>query len=132
MGLSVLDASVVIALFDAGDVCHRAAAAEVASARSRDTIVVPATAMSEALVGLYGKGPAKGREMERLIDALGRVAEVTREIGRRAARIRAQRQIKLPDALVLATGQELDAHAILTFDRRWETVDQRVRVISAS
>jgi predicted nucleic acid-binding protein len=88
--------------------------------------------MSEALVGPYGRSPATGHEMERLVDALGLVAEITREIGRRAARIRAQRQVKLPDAIVLATGQELGAHAILTFDRGWGKVDHRVRVIPAT
>jgi predicted nucleic acid-binding protein len=130
LGLTVLDASVLIALFDAQDACHHAAMAAVASrAGAQDSVLVPATALSEALVAPYKKGPPVGRQMEPLVDALGSVAEVTREIARRAARLRARSPLKLPDALIVATGQECGASEILTFDARWKNVDRRVRVL---
>jgi predicted nucleic acid-binding protein len=132
VGLTVLDASVLIALFDAGDACHPAAMSAVLTrSRAQDSIMIPATALSEALVSPYRKSPATGRRMEQLVDALGTVVDETREIARRAAQIRARRSIKLPDALIVATGQDCNASEILTFDERWKNVDRRVRLLVA-
>jgi predicted nucleic acid-binding protein len=37
--------------------------------------------------------------------------------------------LSVVDALVIATGLELDADEVLTADRRWQSVDRRVRLI---
>jgi predicted nucleic acid-binding protein len=66
---------------------------------------------------------------ERFLAAIGGLETVSVEIARRAARIRAATGLKLPDAVVIATGLELNADEILTADRRWKSIDSRVRVI---
>lgn len=49
-----------------------------------------------------------------------------------AARLRARFPvIRLPDALVLATGMVDDCAVILTADKRWGPVDPRVQVLGA-
>jgi len=55
--------------------------------------------------------------------------DVTREIAGRASQLRATGQIKLPDALVLATAMQMAADPILTLDRRWRGLDSRVRLL---
>jgi predicted nucleic acid-binding protein len=55
--------------------------------------------------------------------------EVTRAIASQAAQLRATRQIRLPDALILATAMQVAAAQILTLDRRWRGMDTRVRLL---
>ena len=56
------------------------------------------------------------------------VEPIGTEIARRAAELRRKR-LRLPDALVLATGDELDADTVLTADRRWRKLSKRVEVV---
>jgi predicted nucleic acid-binding protein len=130
MGLAVVDASVLIATIDTLDVHHERATIELEAARRQHTLALPAVAFSEALVLPYRAGPALGRGVEGGLRRLGRVEPVTDRIASRAARLRAERKIKLPDALILATAVELRASEILTFDRRWRSLDPRVRVLA--
>jgi hypothetical protein len=59
-----------------------------------------------------------------------RVEPLTATMARRAAALRARHPaLRLPDALVLATGELLDAAAILTAARAWARVSLRARVI---
>lgn len=47
-----------------------------------------------------------------------------------AARLRAShRSLRLPDAIVLATAEALNAQAVLTGHKRWDRVDSRVTLI---
>ena len=51
-------------------------------------------------------------------------------IAHRAAALRARhRALTLPDALVLATGDVLDATAVLTTDGAWRRFSRRARAI---
>jgi predicted nucleic acid-binding protein len=129
VGLAILDASVLIATIDAGHSHHQHALSELESRQQRQTLVLPAVAFSEALVFPYRVGSTQGRAVERGLRRLGRVEAITESIASRAARVRAARPIKLPDALILATALELSAEVILTFDRRWAAFDPRVRVL---
>jgi predicted nucleic acid-binding protein len=131
MGLAVVDASVLIAAIDDGDAHHERAIAELEAALGRQTLRLPAVAFSEALVLPYRESPSRGRAVEGGLRRLGRVEPVTADIASRAARLRTQRKIKLPDALILATAVELRAEEILTFDERWRSVDSRVRVLTS-
>jgi predicted nucleic acid-binding protein len=130
MGLAVVDASVLIATISKHDAHHDRATRELKAVRNRHALALPAVAFSEALVAPYRTSSAEGRSVEGGLRRLGRVEPVTEEIASRAARLRALRKIKLPDALILATALELRAHEILTFDERWASVDDRVRVLS--
>jgi predicted nucleic acid-binding protein len=127
----VVDASVLIAAIDDGDSHHERAIAELEAALDQQTLRLPAVAFSEALVVPYRQSQSRGRAVEGGLRRLGRVEPVTRDIASRAARLRSQRQIKLPDALILATAVELHAQEILTFDQRWRSVDPRVKILTS-
>jgi predicted nucleic acid-binding protein len=58
-----------------------------------------------------------------------RIHPVDGQIAERAAALRAKRHVRLPDALVLATGDALDADVVLTADHRWKRLSPRVHVI---
>lgn len=125
MGLTVLDAGVVIAGLDADDAHHAAAADALGAARDRgDSFVLPASAYAEILVRPAGRGPATVARVDATLDAMAiSITDADREIARRAATLRARRpNLRLPDALVIATAVELDADHLLTTDRRWKTL----------
>jgi predicted nucleic acid-binding protein len=127
VALIVVDASVVIALRTPQDVHHAAAAAAFDRYRN-DELVLPASAYAEMLVEPAAAGAAALRRAKRIVDAFPlRVEPITREIAERAAELR--RTLRLPDALVVATGDRLGADAVLTADRRWSSASRRVRVI---
>ncbi len=127
--LSVLDASVLIALLDEKDVGRPVARAAVDEARRGHDLLIPVTAFSESIVAPYRRSRRDGERAEAALVALGSMVDVTRDIASRAAQLRATRQIKLPDALILATAVHVAADQILTLDRRWRGVDSRVRLL---
>jgi predicted nucleic acid-binding protein len=127
--VSVLDASVLIALLDEKDAGRPVAREAVAQLKQDHDVLIPVTAFSESIVAPYRRSPGDGKRAEAALIALGSIADVTREIASRAAQLRVARQIKLPDALILATALQVAADEILTLDRRWRGVDSRVRVI---
>jgi predicted nucleic acid-binding protein len=130
MGVAVVDASVLIATIDELDAHHESAVVELEAAHLKHALALPAVAFSEALVVPYRTSQSLGRTVEGNLRRLGRVENITGEIASRAAQFRAERQMKLPDALILATAVELRAHEILTFDRQWRSVDPRVRLLA--
>lgn len=116
MGALILDASVLVGLLDSADAHHAEAIDTVEAAdRAGDTLVVPASAYSEALVAFARKNRiADAREA---IVAMGiSVADLNQAIAERAAQLRAKHnRLRLPDAIVLATARELHA-PLLTYD----------------
>jgi predicted nucleic acid-binding protein len=120
MGVTVVDAGVVIAFLDERDVHHAAARAGLDEARDRgDLIVLPASAYSETLVSASRAGDAAVRIVDALVDGLPMTVEaIGRAIAGSAAGLRAHhgRGLRLPDALVLATAQVLGADRVLTTD----------------
>ena len=133
MALTVLDAGVVIAMLDATDAHHSAARAALREALDRgDDLVLPASAYAECLVGPLRRGPESAAIVNAFIEALpARVEPVTRSIAMAAAALRARhgRAVRLPDAMVLATAIELQAHRLLTTDASWPPLDTPVVVI---
>ena len=93
-------------------------------------MVIPASVLAEVLVGAARQGPAVRDEAERrLLDAVDRLHPIDRDVAVHAADVRAShRTVRLPDALVIATGRALDAR-VLTGDKRWAPVDPRVEVV---
>ncbi|MGI8610437.1 MAG: type II toxin-antitoxin system VapC family toxin [Candidatus Dormibacteria bacterium] len=129
MALIVLDASVIIALLDPGDALHRASRREFERVAAED-VAIPASALAETLVG-----PARVGKLEEAwtrIQSLDlRVAPAEESVALEAARLRGRhRELRLPDALVIATGEVLGAASILTGDRRWKPFSRRVTVIA--
>ncbi len=116
MGSLALDASVAIALFTATDAHHERALAELEIAFDRsDALLLAASAYSEIMVHAARQG--EGELVDRFVDRLAiEVVPVDREIGRGAAVLRAaNRSLRLPDALVVATAQARRA-PLLSFD----------------
>ena len=131
MAVTVLDSSVLIAFLDADDPHHEKAVLTLATNRQLE-LTTPASAYSEVLVYPYRTSAAEGARIERFFEEVPiRVEPVGVELGRRAARLRARhRRLRLPDALVIAAGDLLEARDVLTFDARWRGVSRRVRVVA--
>jgi predicted nucleic acid-binding protein len=127
--VSVLDASVLIALLDEMDVGRPVARAAIDRSQPDHDLLIPITAFSESIVAPYRRSLRDGQRAEAALAALGRLVDVTRDVASRAAQLRAARQIKLPDALILATATHVAADQILTLDRRWQGLDPRVRLL---
>lgn len=132
MGAVVLDTSVLLAALDPGDAHHHVAAERLRSHRDRgDSFVVSAIVLAEALVAEARRGePAVEERRAAIRKAFGRTRPIDDEVAVGAARLRSvHRSLRLPDALVLAVGRVERATVILTADRRWAEVDQRVQVL---
>ena len=132
MGAVVLDASVVIGLRDPHDAHHEPAVEAVQRARAAgDRLVLPASALAEILAGACRLGKTAVDRTEEFVDAvIDTVQPIDRAVARSAASYRARRSsLRLPDALVLAVGEIVDADAVYTADVRWKGGDRRVQVI---
>lgn len=133
MGLTVLDAGVVIAVLDAYDPHHGAAREALWAALERsDRLVLPASAYAEMMVGPSRRGGDEAATADAFVDALPAAVEpAARDIARFAAVLRARhgRSLRLPDALVLATAAVLGADVVLTTDARWPDTGVVVQVV---
>ena len=136
MGLTVLDAGVIIAVLDATDAHHAAAVASVGAARDRgDVLVLPASAYAECLVAPHRRGQDAVSVVDRFLDALpARVEPADRSIAGAAAALRAAHgtALRLPDALVIATAIVRGGDRILTTDAGWPAVAARVEVLATA
>jgi predicted nucleic acid-binding protein len=132
MGPVILDSSVLLAVMDPRDALHGPASEAVREEyRAGQSFVIPTTVLAEVLVGAARQGEDIAAELEARIDRLvADVRAIDRAVARRAAELRAgNKAIKLPDALVIATGQVADALTILTADKRWQGLDRRIRIV---
>ena len=132
MGTVVLDTSVLLGVLDPQDALHQAARAAVLEHRKAGhTFAAPTSVLAETLVGAHRQGESTARRTEAAIDILiSQFLPLDREVARAAAALRAATpSLRLPDAIVLATGRVLDAIAVLTGDKRWVGVDPRVELI---
>ncbi len=136
MGLTVLDAGIVIAAVDSSDAHHAASIDALRESRgSGDSLVVPASAYAEALVGPSRRGAEAVATMDAFLDALPAAVEpATREVAREAAALRAEhgRALRLTDALVLATAAVVGADRVLTTDAGWPASRVPVRFVGTS
>jgi predicted nucleic acid-binding protein len=114
----ILDASVLIGLLDSADTHHDRAIDDVEGAdREGRQLLLPASAYSETLVAF-----ARARRLDearRAITAMGiTIVSLTDTIAERAAELRARHsRLRLPDAIVFATAQEMGG-SLLSYDRR--------------
>jgi predicted nucleic acid-binding protein len=118
VGALILDASVLIGLLDTADSHHDRAVDDVEAAdRDGDQLLLPASAYSETLVAFARA--RRVQEAREAVTAMGiTVVSLTDKIAERAAELRARhRQLRLPDAIVLATAQEHGGR-LLSYDRR--------------
>lgn len=121
MGLTVLDAGVLIGVLDGGDVHHVAATEALRLAEENlDQLVLPASGLAEILVG----PSRRGREAIAVVDGMLvtlaiDVVAIDQTIARRAAVLRAKTGLRLPDALVVASAIVVRADRLLSTDNRW-------------
>jgi predicted nucleic acid-binding protein len=135
MGTVVLDASVVLALFDPNDQHHAAAAETVRGFhRSQALLRIPTSVVSEVLVGAARQGnDAVFHRLAQMQAAFGEFCTLSVEIAVAAALLRARHgSVRLPDAIVLATGQVIGADVVLTADKRWRSIDPRVQALASA
>lgn len=128
--LIALDASVLIALLDSGDVHHPAARAALA-AHAEEDLRVPVHTLAEALVHPARAG--KDREVRNLIAAFEiAVDPVDETIAVAAAKLRARhgKALRMPDALVIAYADVCKATRLLTADARWTSWSRRVELVA--
>jgi predicted nucleic acid-binding protein len=125
MGLTLVDAGVLIGFLDGDDVHHDAADRQFALALERgDRISIPASALAESLVAPFRAGQAA---VDTVLDTVARlplhVEDLDTETSVIAAGLREShgRGLPLPDALVVATAIHLKAAVLVTTDRRWPT-----------
>lgn len=124
MGLTHLDAGVIIAFLDADDAHHDAARSAISDAfDNADRLSIAASALAECLVGPARRGPKAVEVVRALLERLPlSVVDLDADIAVRAARLRVRhRSLKLPDALVLATAEQSAADRLITTDREWPT-----------
>jgi len=127
VALIVLDASVLIAHLDPADAVHTAATQALLT-YAADDLRIPASAYAETLVDPARRGRIE-EACEQIASLQLEIVPIDGPLAVRAAKLRArERAIRLPDALVLACGEELDADAILSADSRWRRFE-RVRPV---
>lgn len=128
MALIILDASVVIALLDPNDALHAASIRALEEIAGQE-LAIPASALAETLV-MPARAGRLGEARSRIQELDLRVAPADESVAVEAARLRGEhRDLRLPDALVIATGEVLSADSVLTGDRNWRTISTRVTVI---
>lgn len=122
MGLTHLDAGVIIGFLDGDDSHHEASRSALSDAlKQGDHLFIAASALAECLVG-PARRSAKAVELVRA--AVHRlpvaVVDLDEDIATQAAILRARHQtLKLPDALVIATAATSGADQLITTDRKW-------------
>jgi predicted nucleic acid-binding protein len=132
MALTVVDASVVIAVLESTDAHHGPATEAVRAARSIDRaqLVLPSTAYAEVLVYPERAGAEVAAKIRAFCAQEFILESVTPSIAEAAARLRARHaSLRLPDALVIATAECLHADALLTADVRWKAYFPGVTVL---
>lgn len=134
MGVTVLDAGVVIAILDERDTHHSASRHAVEEARDRgDLLILPASAYSEVLVSPSRAGSDAIGVVDSMVDGLPMVVEpIDRAIAGAAAGLRAThgRRLKLGDALVMATAVVLGADRVITTHAGWPEAPVRIELIA--
>jgi len=124
VGLTLLDASVVIGLLDRDDALHGAAAAAVErELGERQTLALSAVTWTEILSGA-DRATAGTFDGDRFLERGGiPVLAVDRGVAEAAARIRRRRRVRTPDALVLGTAEtHAEVDRVLTADAQWRGV----------
>jgi predicted nucleic acid-binding protein len=127
MGVALLDTSVVIAALNRDDALHEAAGEAPREERDRHALAISALTYAEILVGPLRRGGRAVEVVERFARQV-RIVDLSPGVARHAVELRAHRGLKLPDAVIVATGLRLGAAVILTADARWKDIET-VRVV---
>ena len=124
MGLTHLDAGVIIGLLDAADAHHTNATASLTRALDNgDHLAMAASAFTECLVGPARRSEQAIQVVKDTFDRIPiEIVDLSPPIAIEAARLRSRhRSLRLPDALVIATSVIAGADQLVTTDGRWPT-----------
>jgi predicted nucleic acid-binding protein len=127
MGIALLDSSIVIGALNRDDALHKIAGQAVRNERDRHALAISALTYAEILVGPLRAGGRAVEVVERFA-AQVRIVDLSPAIARLATELRATRGLKLPDAVIVATGLRLEADVIVTMDARWKGIPRVVVV----
>jgi predicted nucleic acid-binding protein len=127
MGVALLDTSIVIGALNRDDTLHEVAGQAVRTERDRHALAISALTFAEILVGPLRAGGRAVEVVERFA-AQVRIVDLSPTIARLAGELRATRGLKLPDAVIVATGLRLEADVIVTADARWKGIPRVVVV----
>ena len=123
MAKIVLDSSVLIALLDATDLHHGAAAKATAM---KNTYFISAITLSESLIAPYSVSQVVGDSIKgKITKLMSDVVSVDAQVATEAAKIRAKKKISLPDAIISAT-------AVLINAQLWSCDNDLVRAHSGA
>lgn len=127
----LVDSSVTIAYLETEDALHGPARTALLQ-HARAELVVSVLTYAETLVRpLFRGGPVLATVEGFMREAIHRIEPVTPAIARRAAVMRSERSgLRLVDALIVATGEELQVDRILTGDARWTSTSDRVVLVT--
>ncbi|HVG66364.1 MAG TPA: PIN domain-containing protein [Actinomycetota bacterium] len=123
MGIALLDSSIVIGALNRDDAIHEAASQAVRVERDRHSLAISALTSAEILVGPLRVGGDAVEVVDRFAAQL-RIIDLSPDIARLAAELRAARGLKLPDAVIVATGLRIGADVIVTADARWQGIEK--------
>jgi len=132
VALTVVDASVVIAVLDPNDVHHATASAAIRDARRQrgSSVLSPASAYARVLVHPARSGRSALALVRRFCSEQLTVEPLSAEMAEAAARLRARHKgLRLPDALVMPLAEVLRADRVLTADRRWSACSRKVEIV---
>ena len=128
--LTVVDASIIVAALEPDDAHHETASAALMDHAAEGEVMLPASAYAEALVHPLQAGPEGAAAVDAFLDrAAVVVVDVDAPSARAAAELRAVHRIRLADALVLGVAASHRADVVLTADRAWASLSDKVRVV---
>ena len=123
MGVALVDTSIVIGALNRDDALHQAASRALLAERDRHALAISVLTYAEILVGPLRTGRGAVEVVERF-SAQVRIVDLTPDIARLAAELRVARGLKLPDAVIVATGLRLGADVIVTADAGWKGIEK--------
>ena len=125
-GRSILvDTSVVLAYLAGGEKATHLAVQlfDAFVATGRNTAALSAVTVAEILVRPFGRGPAAVATAEGFLRHFGdlRLIDVTYDVAREGARIRAETDLPMPDALIVASASVAEIEVLITNDHDWSS-----------
>ena len=120
----LLDSTVVVGFLDADDALHEATVDRLKELAGRHPLVASVITYAEVMTGVslghHAQSPVDGFFDSVLVDLL----PVDKRVAARAAALRGENHsLRMPDALILATGDvNADIEAVLSADSAWPKV----------
>ena len=130
MGVALLDTSAVVGFLHADDTLHEAADRAVRAAAREHALAVSAVTFAELLTGAKLGHHDEPLLRRFLMEVVATRIPVDEQVAERAADLRAgRRTLRMPDALILATG-DLHADVVVSGDRRWRAVEVGCAIVA--